>query len=167
MSSSDQATVVVMMGVAGSGKTTIGHHLAEELGWKFFDADDFHPAANVDKMSRGIPLDDADRIPWLEALRDLVQSCLASGESAVLACSALKASYRAYLLTDDRIKLVYLKGDHALIEERLKSRSGHFMKPEMLASQFATLEEPDEISHHDISLPPTDVVAAIRKRLDL
>ena len=155
------------MGVAGSGKTTIGRHLAEELGWTFYDADDFHPPSNVDKMSRGIPLDDTDRLPWLETLRDLVQDCLERGQSAVLACSALRASYREYLLIDDRVKLVYLKGDHALIEERLKRRHGHFMKPEMLASQFAALEEPDEISHHDISLPPKDVIAAIRKRLEL
>lgn len=156
-----------MMGVAGSGKTTIGRHLAEDLGWAFYDADDFHPASNVDKMSRGIPLNDADRLPWLETLRDLVRDCLERGESAVLACSALKASYREYLLTDERIKLVYLKGDHALIEERLRSRHGHFMRPEMLDSQFAALEEPDEISHHDISLPPKDVVKAIRTRLEL
>lgn len=155
------------MGVAGSGKTTVGRHLAEALGWQFYDADDFHPPANVEKMSRGIPLNDAERIPWLETLRELVRECLERGDSAVLACSALKASYREYLLTSERVKLVYLKGDHALIEERLKSRQGHFMKPEMLNSQFATLEEPDEISHHDISLPPKDVVNAIRTRLEL
>lgn len=161
------ATVVVMMGVAGSGKTTIGRHLAEELGWSFYDADDFHPAANVDKMSRGIPLDDADRLPWLQVLRELIQGCLERGESAVLACSALKASYREHLLADERVKLVYLKGDHALILERLRRRKGHYMKPEMLASQFAALEEPDPISHHDISLPPGDVVRTIRDRLEL
>src|SRR5919206_643957 len=101
--------VVVLMGVAGSGKTTIGRLLADDLGWKFYDADDFHPPANVEKMARGVPLEDADRLPWLEALRDLIRGCLERGEGAVLACSALKESYREYLLVDERVKLVYLK----------------------------------------------------------
>lgn len=159
--------VIVVMGVAGSGKTTIGRQLAEELGWNFHDADDFHPQANVEKMSRGIPLKDADRIPWLEILRDLIRTCLERDEDAVLACSGLRASYREYLLIDERVKLVYLKGDHALILERLRGRQGHYMKPEMLDSQFATLEEPDETSHFDISSSPAEIVAEIRSRLDV
>src|SRR5437763_17153709 len=103
--------VIVLMGVAGSGKTTVGRELARELGWKFYDGDDFHPRSNVEKMSRGVPLDDEDRAPWLERLRELIKSCLARGESAVLACTALKKKYRSYLLIDESVKLVYLKGD--------------------------------------------------------
>src|SRR5579885_108129 len=102
--------VIIMMGVAGSGKTTVGRELARELGWKFYDADDFHTRASVEKMSRGVPLDDEDRAPWLERLRELVESCVVRGESAVLACSALKQSYRRMLLVDESVKLVYLKG---------------------------------------------------------
>jgi gluconokinase len=156
--------VVVLMGVAGSGKTTIGRGLSKELGWKFYDADDFHPRPNVEKMSRGVPLDDTDRIPWLEALRELVRACLERGESAVLACSALKENYREYLLIDEGVKLVYLKGDYDLIQDRLRTRRGHFMKPEMLDSQFATLEEPEQGIHVDISSPPEEIIKAIRSR---
>ncbi|PYS80122.1 MAG: gluconate kinase, partial [Acidobacteria bacterium] len=133
--------VIILMGVSGSGKTTIGRRLADELGWKFYDGDDFHPRANVEKMAHGVPLDDEDRAPWLESLRDLIRSCLVRGESAVLACSALKRSYRQYLLIDENVMLVYLKGDYELIEERLEGRSEHFMKPKMLDSQFDALEE--------------------------
>jgi gluconokinase len=158
--------VIIVTGVAGSGKTTIGRQLAAELGWRFLDADDYHPAANVEKMSRGIALDDTDRLPWLESLRDLVQGCLDREEHVVLACSALKASYRKYLLIDDaRVRLVYLKIDHAVVMERLRARQGHFMKAEMLESQFSALEEPEEISHFDISSPPSVIVGAIRGRL--
>jgi gluconokinase len=152
------------MGVAGSGKTTVGRALAAELGWKFYDADDFHPPANVEKMARGVPLDDADRLPWLETLRALVRDCLERGESGVLACSALKAGYRAYLLLDGRVKLAYLKGNFDLIQKRLASRRGHFMPAAMLESQFAALEEPEKEFHIDISKTPEEIVRAIRLR---
>jgi len=157
--------VVVLMGVAGSGKTTVGRLLAAELGWKFYDADDFHPAANVEKMARGVALDDADREPWLETLRDLVRDCLARGESAVLACSALKESYRRHLLVGEGVRLVYLKGDYELISQRLKERRGHYMKPQLLDSQFAALEEPGRESHFDAAAPPAEIVKAVRGRL--
>src|SRR5438270_12038372 len=98
--------VIILMGVSGSGKTTVGRGLADELGWKFYDGDDFHPRANVEKMAHGVPLNDDDRAPWLESLRDLIRSCLGRGESAVLACSALKRSYREYLLIDENVRLV-------------------------------------------------------------
>ena len=156
--------VIVLMGVSGSGKTTVGRGLADELGWKFYDGDDFHPRANVEKMARGEPLDDDDRAPWLESLRDLIRSCLARGESAVLACSALKRSYREYLLIDESVELVYLKGDYELIEERLEGRRGHYMKPKMLDSQFAALEEPERGLTVDISLPPEKIIGTIRSR---
>ena len=155
------------MGVSGSGKTTVGRELAGELGWKFYDGDDFHPRSNVEKMSRGLPLDDEDRAPWLECLRELIKSCLARGESAVLACSALKKKYRSYLLIDEGdegVKLVYLKGDRELIRERLGERSGHFMKPEMLDSQFDALEEPERALTVDISAPPDEIARTIRER---
>ena len=156
--------VIVLMGVSGSGKTTVGRGLADELGWKFYDGDDFHPRANVEKMARGLPLDDDDRAPWLESLRDLIRSCLARSESAVLACSALKRSYREYLLIDESVELVYLKGDYELIEERLEGRRGHYMKPKMLDSQFAALEEPERGLTVDISLPPEKIIETIRSR---
>ena len=159
--------VIVMMGVTGSGKTTIGRQLSTELGWKYYDADDFHPPINVEKMSAGIPLDDADRIPWLETLRELVRNCLARGENAVLACSALKASYRQYLLMNENVRLVHLQGDYELIQGRLRSRRGHFMNPALLDSQFATLEEPEPNVQVDISLSPDEIVKRIRKRLQI
>ncbi|HLL76234.1 MAG TPA: gluconokinase [Pyrinomonadaceae bacterium] len=157
--------VIVVMGVAGSGKTTVGRLLAGELGWKFYDADDFHPPENVEKMAGGVPLEDADRIPWLESLRDLIRGCLERGEGAVLACSALKGSYRDYLLVGEGVRIAYLKGDHELIRERLNNRRGHYMKPEMLDSQFAALEEPEPGTHFDISARPAEVAREIRKRL--
>ncbi|HZH29612.1 MAG TPA: gluconokinase [Pyrinomonadaceae bacterium] len=158
---------VVLMGVAGSGKTTIGRALAAELGWKFYDADDFHPPASVAKMARGIPLEDADRLPWLEKLGALVRDCLAQGESAALACSALKAAYRHRLMLDERVKLVYLKGNFDLIQKRLARRRGHFMPAAMLESQFAALEEPPAEFHVNIAATPDEIVRAIRLRLGL
>jgi gluconokinase len=157
--------IVILMGVAGAGKTTVGRLLARELGWSFYDADDFHPRANVSKMARGAPLDDRDRAPWLDALRELIVGCLARGEDAVLACSALKEDYRRRLLVDARVKLIYLKGEYELIRERLAARAGHFMKPELLASQFEALEEPGPEAQVDASGPPAEVVKAVRDRL--
>lgn len=157
--------VIVLMGVAASGKTTVGRMLAEELGWTFYDADDFHSRANVEKMSHGIPLDDENRRPWLEALRELIKECLSLGRDAVLACSALKNSYREYLLIDERVRIAYLEAERALILERLTDRSDHFMKAQMLDSQFAALEEPDASTHYDASRPPAELVREIRERL--
>lgn len=159
--------IVVLMGVAGSGKTTIGRALAAELGWQFYDADDLHPRANVEQMRRGVPLTDAERRPWLAALRALIAACLERDENAVLACSALKASYRAYLLLDERVQLFYLKGDYALIAERLRQRRGHFMRPQMLASQLSALEEPAQAAQLDISSAPDEIVRTIRGRLGI
>lgn len=135
---------VVIMGVAGSGKSTAGAALAERLGWDFVDADELHPHANVDKMRRGEPLDDADRVPWLDALRAVVDTHARRGEPLVLACSALKRSYRCRLGVDrERVLLVHLDVERSELERRLQERHGHFMGAAMLDSQLATLEVPD------------------------
>ena len=135
--------VLIVMGVAGSGKSTVGAQLALRLGAEFSDADDFHPESNVVKMAAGIPLNDADREPWLDRLRHEVIDATPLGDRAVLACSALKKSYRERLgVGSPGIRLIYLKGDAALLAERLASREDHFMKAAMLESQLAVLEEP-------------------------
>lgn len=149
------------MGVAGSGKTTVGALLAQKLGWRFADADDFHPAENRDKISRGTALTDADRAPWLAAMRSAIMQWNAAGENVVLACSALKRDYRDELRTGP-VRFVYLKGDSALLLERLRSRHGHFADEKILASQLATLEEPcaDESGESDFAT----ITAAIDRR---
>jgi gluconokinase len=159
--------VIVLMGVSGSGKTTVGRLLAEQLGWKYFEADDYHSGASVEKMRSGVPLDDDDRRPWLEALRELIRDCLRRDESAVLACSALKESYREFLLIDERVVLVYLKGHYEIIQRRLARRRGHYMNPNLLRSQFDALEEPAAAAHVDISPSPEEIVKEVRSRLGL
>jgi len=164
----DKPIVILVMGVAGSGKTTIGLKLAESLGWSFHDADEFHPPANIAKMSAGIPLDESDRAPWLAAMRACIEACLARGESSVVACSALREKYRSFLMADAaRVKGVYLKGDFALILGRISQRQGHFMKENMLKSQFEALEPPQDALTLDASLPPDEIVAEIRRKLSL
>jgi gluconokinase len=165
----DGATeVILLMGVAGSGKTTVGRALAEQLGWSFRDADEFHPRVNVDKMSRGTPLTDRDREPWLRAIRAYIDETLARGGHAVVTCSALKERYRRIIVADQaEVKLVHLTGDRGLIAGRLRARQGHFMKPGMLASQFADLEPPRDALVVDIAPPPEAIVAEIRAALSL
>ena len=154
------------MGVAGSGKTTVGRLLASELGWRFYEGDDFHPRTNIDKMQHGIPLTDDDRGPWLQALRDVIDACLTQDTSAVVACSALKQTYRDYLSRDrDEVKLVYLRGSYDLLSQRLAQRQGHFMPRNLLASQFAILEEPQQGLSVDASEAPETLVAVIRQAL--
>src|SRR4030095_11177739 len=165
-STNEQTRVVVLMGVTGSGKSTIGRLLSQELGWKYYDADDFHPSANVEKMRSGIPLNDDDRKPWLETLRDLISQCLERGENAVLACSALKERYREFLVLNERVRLIYLKGNRELIKERLAARRGHYMTPALLDSQLETLEEPKDGYKLDISLSPDEIVKTIRSYLN-
>lgn len=162
-----ESVVIILMGVSGSGKTTVGRLLAAELGWKYYEGDDFHPRANVEKMRAGVPLTDDDRRPWLEALRGLVRDCLGRGESAVLACSALKQSYRERLLIDERVILIYLKGDYEIIQQRLSQRRGHYMNPDLLRSQFDALEEPEADAHVEVSSSPAELVKSIRGRLGL
>ena len=159
--------IVVLMGPTGSGKTTVGQLLAAKLSWEFVDADDFHPRANIDKMSHGIPLTDEDRIPWLRSIHEKMLQWQSQGRNVVLACSALKRSYRELLGVSSGakdIKLVYLKGTYELLLERMHSRQGHYMKEQMLASQLADLEEPTNATIIDISESPEQMLAEIRKR---
>jgi gluconokinase len=158
--------IVLIMGVAGSGKTTVGRLLAAELGWPFFDADDFHPLENVAKMTNGIPLTDADRQPWLAALAQKIRACLAMQQSAVFAVSALKQSYRDMLTVDaEQVRMVYLKGEPSLIRQRMQQRPDHFFKPDLLQTQFDALEEPVDALTFDIALPLDALVQHIRQQL--
>ncbi len=158
--------VIIIMGVTGAGKTTLGRLLAAQLGWLFFDADDFHPKANVEKMHRGQSLTDADRVPWLAALRVLIADCVQRRRDTVIACSALKADYRARLRVDaEQVVFVYLAGDPALIRSRLAARQGHFMSGALLDSQLALLEPPTDGVCVDVALAPRTIVENIREAL--
>ncbi|MGH9757590.1 MAG: gluconokinase [Candidatus Acidiferrales bacterium] len=160
---------MILMGVTGSGKTTVGRALAARLRWKFADADDFHYAANVRKMSRGVPLHDADRAPWLAALHAAIVQWTREHQDTVLACSALKRSYREQLGLGHGVKIVYLRGSLEFIRERLHSRSGHYATEAILASQFEALEEPrdDEALVVSIEQELAEIVDEILKRLPI
>ena len=160
--------VIVVMGVSGAGKTVLGGALATELGWDFADADDFHPPANLAKMGAGSPLDDADRAPWLAALRARVERALAEERPLVLACSALRQAYRDALWADrPRMRLVHLDGPREVLAARLVARTGHFMPVALLDSQFATLETPADAVRIEWTLPTPAQVAAVRAGLGL
>ena len=162
--SSVSPRIILLMGVAGSGKTTVGRLLAAGLNWPYFEADDFHSAANKDKMSRGIPLTDDDRAPWLAAIRARIDECIAAHQSAVFTCSALKERYRKILKGNtSAITLVYLAGDPATIQARVNQREAHYMKANMVQSQFAALEVPADALTLDIQQPPEALVAKIRQ----
>lgn len=159
-------TVAVLMGVSGVGKTTVGEAVARQLGWSYYDADDFHPPANVEKMRGGTPLTDADRAGWLDALHALIQDHMREGRSAIIACSALKASYRERLLSgNDGATIIYLKADYSVVEDRIRARKGHYFDAELLASQYADLEEPRGGITIDAERPVDDVVADVLDRL--
>lgn len=155
--------IVVVMGVSGCGKTTLGRGLVEALGWAFYEGDSLHPRANVEKMSRGIPLSDADRQPWLEAIGHLMDELSASGQSAVITCSALKQAYRDFLAAErEQVIFVYLKACMDRVRERVARRKGHYMPVDLLASQFEALEEPEDAIIVDAAL---DSESAIRQVL--
>ena len=159
--------IVIIFGVSGAGKTTVGKLLARELGWRFIEADDFHPAANIEKMRGGHPLTDEDRWPWLERLRKEIEQLLSAGENAVLACSALKRAYRDRLRVSDDVKFVFLRGDYSLVEKQLRSRHGHFMNPGLLQSQFDDLEEPrpdEDVLTVELGRKPQKIVEEIARR---
>jgi gluconokinase len=155
------------MGVVGSGKTTVGRLLADQLAWEVADADDFHPPSNVEKIRHGIALTDDDRWPWLQALREAITHWIYERRNVVLACSALKRSYRRELEIGPEVRFVYLKGTADLIAARLRLRQGHFADDKILASQFADLEEPEGAVTVEIAAPPQQIVAEIRKKLSL
>jgi gluconokinase len=161
--------VIIVMGVSGAGKSTVGAMLAENLGWPFHDGDDFHPPANVQKMRAGQPLNDTDRTPWLAAIRRHIATVNAAGRHAVIACSALKAAYRTVLRGGDgpAVQFVHLHGSPDLIQERLRARAGHFMPSALLGSQFATLEPPPDAVAADIAQTPEQIVAQVIGRLGL
>jgi gluconokinase len=162
-------TIAVVMGVSGSGKTTIAQALADAEGWPLLEGDSFHPPANVAKMKSGTPLTDEDRWPWLRAIAAAIDDYRARGESAVVACSALRRSYRDILIGERKdVRLVYLRGSHALIAERMRARQGHFMPTTLLDSQFATLEEPGPDENPitvGIDGTPAEIVQKIREQL--
>ncbi|HET7586702.1 MAG TPA: gluconokinase [Gammaproteobacteria bacterium] len=166
----EHCRVIVLMGVSGSGKTTVGAMLAGRLGCEFADADDFHSAANIEKMHRGLPLDDADRLPWLEAIAAQIDAWHADGQCGVVTCSALKRSYRDVIIGDRAdVQLVYLRGEQELITRRMIARQGHFMPVDLLASQFAVLEEPapeERAITVSIGMPPAAIVSQIVEELE-
>ena len=153
------------MGVVGSGKTTVGKLLAQKLAWQFADADDFHPAENIEKISHGIALDDSDRTPWLAALHKAIQRWNGESKNVILACSALKQRYRDELRVGD-VRFVYLKGSYDLIRERLRARHGHFASESILRSQLADLEEPQDAITLDIDKAPDTIVSEIIQKLN-
>jgi len=162
-----ESLIIVLMGVAGAGKTTVGKLLAAGLGWEFRDADDYHSTVNVEKMRNGIPLTDADRAPWLAALQELISHWIAGRQNAVLACSALKAAYRDSLQVGPEVQFIYLKVTQEVLQKRLRERRGHYMTEQMLASQLAALEEPRHALVIDGAGAPESIMEAIKAQLRL
>ena len=159
--------ILLVMGVTGAGKTTVGKLLAQRLGWRFLDADSFHLPENIEKMKHGIPLTDADRDPWLAAIHSELLNLVATNQNAVLACSALKQSYRDKLALGLELRVCYLKGTYDEIKARLEGRSGHFAGAAILAGQFSDLEEPQDAVVLGVSESPEDIVRGALRKLSL
>ena len=160
--------IIIVMGVSGAGKSTVGKLLALDLGWSFYEGDDFHPRSNVVKMAQGIPLTDDDRWPWLRRIRLLIDDLVSRGQNGVIASSALKQAYRDQLVKgEDDVKLVYLKGEYDLIMSRLEDRRDHFMKGSLLESQFREMEEPEGVVTLDVTSDPKVIVATVKQALGL
>lgn len=162
----ENVQILIVMGVSGAGKTTVGKELAQELDWPFIEGDQFHCDANIEKMASGIPLTDKDREIWLSMLRREIEKVLAQDDSAVVACSALKESYRERLKVDDRVQFVFLNIPFSVAEERLKRRKGHFMPVSLLESQFETLQQPEGSQYINVDaqqLPQAIVKEVVEK----
>ncbi len=156
--------ILVVMGVSGCGKTTVGKLIADHLRWPYFEGDDFHSKANIEKMSQGIPLTDEDRAGWLEAIAKRMQEIEQESKSAVFTCSALKNSYREKLASGPAsIQFIYLRGDYETIRQRLETRQGHYMKAALLKSQFEILEEPQDAWVFDVTTPPLDIAHEVAR----
>ena len=164
----NKCRLLLVAGVSGSGKSTIGSMLASQIGWEFHDGDSYHPAVNVEKMRSGMPLDDTDRVPWLAAMRAAIEACLREGRGAVFVASALKETYRHALCDGlDGIGLVFLHGDFELIRARMEARQGHYMAAGMLESQFELIEWPEGALEIDVRGTPEEAVQNIRAHFGL
>jgi len=160
--------VIVLMGVCGCGKTTVGKAMSDQLGWPFYDADEFHSAANVAKMEAGQPLTDEDRLPWLQDMANSIDRWTQQRQDAILACSALKSSYRQMLREGQpEIQFVFLTGDQALLEQRMANRKDHYMPAQLLESQLETLEEPVDALVMDFDQPADQIARAICQALNI
>lgn len=159
--------IVLVMGTTGAGKTTVGKLLAKQLGWTFLDADDFHPPANIEKMKQGIPLTDADRAPWLAAIHEALVRQNGMGMDCVLACSALKESYRETIGAELAMRTVYLKGTYEEMRAHILARHGHFAGEAILAGQFADLEEPSDAIAVSVHHTPEEIAREVRRELKL
>jgi gluconokinase len=164
----ERKMIIILMGVSASGKSTVGRLLARRLGWEFHDGDDLHPDANVRKMASGTPLTDDDRWPWLARIVRVMKECDAAGRNAVIACSALRKTYRDYLRRHGTaVEFVFLRGERQVLRERIRERSDHFMPAALLDSQFDALEEPQQAVVVDVDKPPAEIVEDIVHRLSL
>ncbi len=157
--------ILIIMGVSGCGKTTIGKMLSAKLNWKYFEGDEYHPQENIEKMKNGIPLNDSDRKPWLLKLQYIINDTLSQKVNIIITCSSLKESYRKILKVSNEVRFIYLKGSYSLIEKRMNERKDHFMKPGMLKSQFDALEEPTDAIIVDIDNSSENILIQILSKL--
>ncbi|MGD1006429.1 MAG: gluconokinase [Ignavibacteriaceae bacterium] len=158
--------IFIVMGVSGSGKTTVAKAVSNKFGWKYYEGDEYHPAENVEKMKNWIPLNDEDRLPWLLSLRKVVEEAISKRENIVISCSALKEAYRKILKVSEEVKFIYLKGSYDLIRKRMEERIPHFFKPEMLKSQFDVLEEPQQAIEIDISKSSESIIGDVIDKIN-